>query len=70
VVAHGNLRMRGQAFVSFESKESAAKAMKDIQRFPLYSKPMVCYFGISSFADSLNHDTSKYHSPRLGRTLW
>lgn len=42
VVAHGNLRMRGQAFVSFASPESAAKAMKDIQRFPLYSKPMVC----------------------------
>jgi len=44
VVAHGNLRMRGQAFVSFESKESAAKAMKDIQRFPLYSKPMQISF--------------------------
>jgi RNA recognition motif. (a.k.a. RRM, RBD, or RNP domain) len=47
VVAHGNLRMRGQAFVSFASTESAAKAMKDIQRFPLYSKPMVCRFCIS-----------------------
>jgi RNA recognition motif. (a.k.a. RRM, RBD, or RNP domain) len=44
VVAHGNLRMRGQAFVSFASTESATKAMKDIQRFPLYSKPMVCRF--------------------------
>jgi hypothetical protein len=33
--------MRGQAFVSFASADSARKAMKDIQRFPLYSKPMV-----------------------------
>ena len=50
VVAHNNLRMRGQAFVSFPSAEMAKKAMKDVQRFPLYSKPMVrafvnCYLG-------------------------
>lgn len=41
VTAHHNMRMRGQAFVSFASIEHAKKAMKDIQRFPLYSKPMV-----------------------------
>ena len=41
VVAHNNLRMRGQAFVSFASPEVARKAMKEVQRFPLYSKPMV-----------------------------
>lgn len=41
VVAHKNLRMRGQAFVSFGSPEIAKNAMKDVQRFPLYSKPMV-----------------------------
>lgn len=44
VVAHNNLRMRGQAFVSFPSAEIAKKAMKDVQRFPLYSKPMVRVF--------------------------
>lgn len=44
VVAHSNLRMRGQAFVSFTSKESAQKALKDVQRFPLYSKPMQISF--------------------------
>lgn len=41
VVAHNNLRMRGQAFVSFESPEIAAKALKEVKGFPLYSKPMV-----------------------------
>jgi RNA recognition motif-containing protein len=41
VVVHGNLRMRGQAFVSFAEVDQAKKAMKDVQRFPLYSKPMV-----------------------------
>ncbi|KAH0837828.1 hypothetical protein J3R83DRAFT_6036 [Lanmaoa asiatica] len=41
VVAHSNLRMRGQAFVSFASPEIAAKAMREVRGFPLYSKPMV-----------------------------
>ena len=39
--AHNNLRMRGQAFVSFESPDAAAKALKEVRGFPLYSKPMV-----------------------------
>jgi RNA recognition motif-containing protein len=42
VTAHHNLRMRGQAFVSFESKELSVKAQKEVNRFPLYGKPMVC----------------------------
>ncbi len=33
--------MRGQAFVSFESKEAAAQAVKEVKGFPLYAKPMV-----------------------------
>ena len=41
VVAHASLRMRGQAFVSFESAEIAKKALKEVRGFPLYSKPMV-----------------------------
>ena len=41
VVAHKNLRMRGQAFVSFTNKDIAGKAMKEVNRFPLYGKPMV-----------------------------
>ncbi|KJA15958.1 hypothetical protein HYPSUDRAFT_47919 [Hypholoma sublateritium FD-334 SS-4] len=44
VVAHSNLRMRGQAFVSFPSADIAKSAMKDVQRFPLYSKPMQISF--------------------------
>jgi len=44
VTAHKNLRMRGQAFVSFESKEIAAKAVKEVKGFPLYSKPMQLSF--------------------------
>ncbi|KAF8588831.1 RNA-binding domain-containing protein [Ramaria rubella] len=44
VTAHRNLRMRGQAFVSFESKDIASKAMKEVNRFPLYAKPMQITF--------------------------
>ena len=53
VVAHKNLRMRGQAFVSFPSAEIAKKAMKDVQRFPLYSKPMVRVFRRCILADRM-----------------
>ncbi|KAG6330163.1 hypothetical protein ID866_8927 [Astraeus odoratus] len=44
VVAHSNLRMRGQAFVSFASPEVAAKALREVKGFPLYSKPMQISF--------------------------
>jgi len=44
VVAHKNLRMRGQAFVSFASADIAKKAMKEVRGFPLYSKPMQISF--------------------------
>ena len=42
IVAHKNLRMRGQAFVSFQDKDTATRAMKEVSGFPLYGKSMVC----------------------------
>ncbi|GAA6004987.1 hypothetical protein JCM11491_002299 [Sporobolomyces phaffii] len=44
VTAHRNLRMRGQAFVTLDTKEAAAKAVKEVQKFPLYGKPMQLAF--------------------------
>ena len=44
VVAHKNLRMRGQAFVSFSSTDIAKKAQREVNRFPLYNKPMQITF--------------------------
>jgi U2 small nuclear ribonucleoprotein B'' len=44
VVAHRNLRMRGQAFVSFPNVEVAKKAQKEVKGFPLYGKPMASAF--------------------------
>ncbi|KAG6879818.1 hypothetical protein C0992_011101 [Termitomyces sp. T32_za158] len=65
VVAHGNLRMRGQAFVSFASKDSASRALRDVQRFPLYSKPMQISFArtrsdaVVKKLDADNYDAHK-----------
>lgn len=41
ITAHGNLRMRGQAFVAFDDSEIAAKAIQEVNGFPLYGKAMV-----------------------------
>ncbi|RKP26740.1 hypothetical protein SYNPS1DRAFT_9570, partial [Syncephalis pseudoplumigaleata] len=35
------VRMRGQAFIVFKELDSAVKALKEVQGFPLYNKPMV-----------------------------
>ncbi|EIM83563.1 RNA-binding domain-containing protein [Stereum hirsutum FP-91666 SS1] len=67
VVAHNNLRMRGQAFVSFESPEIAAKALKEVKGFPLYSKPMQISFArtrsdaVVKKLDATNFDQHKEH---------
>lgn len=36
--------MRGQAFVAYPDEESATKAIKELQNFMLYDKPMVLQF--------------------------
>ena len=42
VTAHRNVRMRGQAFVTFPDVELANRARREVEQFPLYGKPMVC----------------------------
>ena len=36
------LKMRGQAFVVFADIASATNALRSMQGFPFYDKPMVC----------------------------
>jgi RNA recognition motif-containing protein len=36
-----HFRIRGQAFIVFETIESATKALSEVNGFPLFSKPMV-----------------------------
>jgi RNA recognition motif-containing protein len=40
VVAHRNLRMRGQAFVAMIDRQAAERAVKEVRGFPLYGKPV------------------------------
>ncbi|KAL8800649.1 MAG: hypothetical protein Q9182_005019 [Xanthomendoza sp. 2 TL-2023] len=41
LVAKKNLKAKGQAFVVFEDVEAAERAIKEIQGFPLFEKPML-----------------------------
>ena len=42
IVAIKTLKMRGQAFVLFKDINSATNALRSMQGFPFYDKPMVC----------------------------
>ncbi|KAK9469190.1 hypothetical protein V1512DRAFT_231331 [Lipomyces arxii] len=47
IIAHGNIRMRGQAFVVFEDPKVAETAMEEVQGFALFKKPMTIQFARS-----------------------
>lgn len=40
VTSHGNLKMKGQAFITFEDAKSSEKAMAKLQNYPLFKKPI------------------------------
>ena len=42
ILAMKTLKMRGQAFVVFKEISSGTNALKSMQGFPFYDKPMVC----------------------------
>jgi RNA recognition motif-containing protein len=44
IVAKTNLKAKGQAFIVFDSAESAQKAIDEIQDFELFDKPMKLAF--------------------------
>lgn len=41
LVAKSNLKAKGQAFVVFDDTEAAERAIKEVQGFELFEKPMV-----------------------------
>ncbi|KAI5805120.1 U1 small nuclear ribonucleoprotein [Geopyxis carbonaria] len=47
VVAKRSLKAKGQAFVVFDSVSAAENAIKEVQAFPLFNKPMVLAFAKS-----------------------
>ena len=48
IVALKNLKMRGQAFVVFKDISSATNALRSMQGFPFYEKPMVSVVSYSA----------------------
>jgi hypothetical protein len=68
IVAHQNVRMRGQAFVTFPDVETANRARKEVADFPLYGKPMVCW-GFLSPVGRVADRYSNYRSPGPGRIM-
>jgi U1 small nuclear ribonucleoprotein A len=44
IIAMKTLKMRGQAFVIFKEINSATNALRSMQGFPFYDKPMVCIY--------------------------
>ncbi|KAG0303557.1 hypothetical protein BGZ98_006535 [Dissophora globulifera] len=67
IVAHANIRMRGQAFVIFDNKDVAAKALSEVQSFPLYGKPMVIQFAKtkSDIHAKKDGEFEEHHKQRL-----
>lgn len=47
IVAKKNIKARGQAFVVYDSVESAADAIEDLQDFDLFEQPMKLAFAKS-----------------------
>ncbi|KAJ3316719.1 U2 small nuclear ribonucleoprotein B'' [Blyttiomyces sp. JEL0837] len=60
--AQKNLRMRGQAFITYKDQDSATKAMREIQGFPLFALPMdIQYARDTSLLFSKENGTYEEH---------
>lgn len=58
-MAKKNLKARGQAFIVFEDTEAAERAIKEVQGFELFDKPMLLdYAKTPSDATILRERTS------------
>jgi len=56
VVAHKNLRMRGQAFVVFEDQTSADHALGGVQNFPFHGKNMEVHYAKTPSDDTVKRE--------------
>ncbi|KAG2181929.1 hypothetical protein INT43_006854 [Umbelopsis isabellina] len=67
VTAYSNIRARGQAFVAFEEEDSATKAIKELQHFVLYDKPLVLQYARqkSDVHAKLDGNYDEHHAARV-----
>ena len=56
VIAHKNIRMRGQAFVVFEEQLAAEKALGSVQKFPFHGKQMEVHYARSQSDDTVKRE--------------
>jgi U2 small nuclear ribonucleoprotein B'' len=56
VIAHKNLRMRGQAFVVFEDLPSAEKALSIVQDFPFHGKKIAVNYAKTQSDDTVKRE--------------
>lgn len=54
IVALKTAKMRGQAFVIFKELSAATNALRQLQGFPFYNKPMVSGTGLSLSHHTIN----------------
>ncbi|KAK6531191.1 hypothetical protein TWF281_008016 [Arthrobotrys megalospora] len=59
IVAKKNLRARGQAFVVFDSPEAAERAIKEVQGFNLFEKPMVLQYAKTKSDATVQSESSE-----------
>jgi U2 small nuclear ribonucleoprotein B'' len=56
VIAHKNIRMRGQAFVVFEDLAAAEKALVGVQDFPFHGKKMDIHYARTQSDDTVKRE--------------
>ncbi|ORY43766.1 U1 small nuclear ribonucleo protein A [Rhizoclosmatium globosum] len=63
--AKSNIKLRGQAFITFKEVESATKALNEVQGFPLFSLPLdIQYARDRNFIFSIEDGTLEEHKKR------
>jgi U2 small nuclear ribonucleoprotein B'' len=69
VIAHKNLRMRGQAFVVFEDLPSAEKALSIVQDFPFHGKKMAVNYAKTQSDDTVKRERTddEFERHKMGR---
>lgn len=74
ILVSRTLKMRGQAFVIFKEVNSASNALRSMQGFPFYDKPMVCpcfvFKSIHSFALSTYLVMTVYDTSATWELTW
>src|SRR5271169_2036973 len=58
VIAHKNIRMRGQAFIVFADQQAAEKALGTVQEFPFHGKKMQVNYAKTPSDDTVKRERS------------